>query len=107
MFTFALSIISITPILGFSNILKSTVGALIAALSTFAGVSLLVRPKELISVTINQINHHKYFEETHIESGDFFQEMFNLLKDYKNVIKSDFVEFKDVSYEANKSNQLV
>lgn len=100
-FTFLISFIGTIPILGANNILKGLIISLTSSVAASIGTYLLIRPKNMIEETIKQINSHNYNEDSDIETDDFFQDIFKLLKGYKEVIKADFVEFKGVTDEMN------
>jgi hypothetical protein len=62
---------------------------------------LLFRPKEFIKKELNKINNHNYAEESKIVTNDFFEEIFEMINQNKNVVKKDFVSFKGVTDEMN------
>jgi methyl-accepting chemotaxis protein len=62
---------------------------------------LLLMPKNNIIRQLKELKNHNYSEENKIVTNDFFEEINNLIEEYKNTIKSDFVGFKGTTDELN------
>ncbi|GLC30010.1 heme NO-binding domain-containing protein [Clostridium omnivorum] len=99
-FTFIISFIGMIALSGgFSNIIKSVIGAIIPALAAYFASSMLVRPKAIIEDSISKLGTSNYVENGEIVTGDFFEDIFKALNDYKKTIRADFVGFKGVTDE--------
>ena len=99
--TFLISFICNIVIIGPNSIIKSLVSSLVTSIIVYIPTSLLMRPKEYIKTELERITENKYLEDGDIATGDFFEELFRLIKGHKNVIKKDFVGFKGVTDEMN------
>lgn len=66
------------------------------------GAALLLRPFDGIKAEIANIQERKYFTETKIKSSDEFEEISELLSQYKKRVKSEFIGFKGITDEMNK-----
>lgn len=100
-FTFVVSSVAFLGIFGVQNILKDIIGAALAALASGVSTSLLLRPKNFIIDEIKKINSNTYVEDCDLFTLDFFEDINKLLKENKNVIKSDFTGFKSITDEMN------
>ncbi|MBU5486294.1 heme NO-binding domain-containing protein [Clostridium sp. MSJ-11] len=101
LFTFVVSFISNILIMGTKNISKAGISSIIAAIASFIVAQLLMMPKELIKSELEKIKENKYLEDGDIVTGDFFEDFFKIIKEYKSIIKADFVGFKGVTDEMN------
>lgn len=98
--TFIISLLAMIALFGgFSNIIKSVIGAAISALAAYLASSMLIRPKEIIEENILKLSTSNYVENGEIVTGDFFEDIFNALNDYKKSVRADFVGFKGVTDE--------
>ncbi|MFT8350499.1 heme NO-binding domain-containing protein [Clostridium saccharoperbutylacetonicum] len=101
LFTFVISAIVILPMLGLDNIIKALIGSAVAGVGTFIGVSLMMSPMNQIKEELDRIIDNKYNLDGKIQTNDFFEEIYELLKKHKKVIQADFVGFKGVTDEMN------
>ncbi|MCX7904647.1 MAG: methyl-accepting chemotaxis protein, partial [Caloramator sp.] len=74
---------------------------LYALISPFVASSLLTKPFNMIKEEIVNLTNHNYVEKLDIESNDIFEDIFNLLKEYKAKVRQDFVSFKGMTDEMN------
>lgn len=100
-FTFMLSILVMVSMLGVNDIIKAIIGSAVSAIAAFISTSLLMKPKDIIIDEINRLIENKYSHDGQIVSGDFFEDIYAKLKQYKKVVKADFVGFKGVTDEMN------
>ncbi|MCY6371993.1 heme NO-binding domain-containing protein [Clostridium ganghwense] len=101
MFTLIISVLVNIPLIGFESILKFIVASMLpASVSAFA-VGMLIKPKSLIEAEIRKINANDYTEEGKIVTGDFFEDIYDLLKEHRKVVRADFTSFKGVTDEMN------
>ncbi|MBC2580910.1 heme NO-binding domain-containing protein [Clostridium sp. DJ247] len=98
-FTFIISLISSILIIGMNSIPKAVTISLVSAFASFISTSMLMRPKSLIYSSLEDINENKFGEDGDIVTGDFFEEIYKLIKDHKKSIRADFVGFKGVTDE--------
>ncbi|KEH99433.1 chemotaxis protein [Clostridium botulinum C/D str. BKT12695] len=97
--TFVISLFTSICILGCNNILKGLgISAISALVSSFI-VSMLLRPINLIEKEIEHINKSDYTEDGQIITGDVFENVYELLKSHRKVVRADFVGFKGVTDE--------
>lgn len=101
LFTFIISILSSFPFWGFNNLIKSLGLSFISSIAAYISTEILLVPKYLIFDEIKKINKNSYVEDGDIKTGDFLEELYGELKQHKNIIKADFVEFKGVTDEMN------
>lgn len=98
-FTFIISLVANIPLFGFSNILKDlSISAISSLVSSFL-VYILLRPVSLIKREISNINKSDYTEDGEIITGDVFEDIYELLKEYRNGVRTDFIGFKGVTDE--------
>ncbi|GKX65741.1 heme NO-binding domain-containing protein [Inconstantimicrobium mannanitabidum] len=101
LFTFIISAIVMVPMLGLNNIVKALIGSGISGIAAFAVVSLMMGPKNIINEEIQRVINNQYNIDGKIITNDFFEEIFEALKNHKKVIQADFVGFKGVTDEMN------
>lgn len=99
LFTFIISVLTLVPILGLDNVIKALIGSAVSGISTFIGVSLMMSPMNQIKEELGRIIKNQYNVDGKIETNDFFEEIYELLKSHKKVIQADFVGFKGVTDE--------
>lgn len=100
-FSFIISAMVFLMMLGINNITKVLIGSLVSGLATFVGVSLMMSPIGKIKEEIERIIKNEYNIDGKITTNDFFEEIYDLLKEHKKVIQADFVGFKGVTDEMN------
>lgn len=100
-FTLIISAACMVPLMGVHNIAKSLIGSVIAALTSFIGVKLLLSPEKSIKEAIKKINTSSYIEDGEIETSDFFEDIYKLIIEHKKTVSSDFVGFKGITDEMN------
>lgn len=76
--------------------------ALVSGAVAFGGAWLLNRPFDAIKAEIASIQERHYFTETHLKSNDEFEEIVDMLAQYKKRVKSEFIGFKGITDEMNK-----
>ncbi|SFB15462.1 heme NO-binding domain-containing protein [Clostridium frigidicarnis] len=104
-FSGKIALATFIPIIILSIILAGPVkGIIISAFSSiisFIVSSLLIRPKEDILEELKRINSNKYFHDGKICTNDFFEQIYDELKVYGKVVRSDFTGFKGITDEMN------
>lgn len=75
----------------------STIPAVLAA--SFISSSLINKPLNNIVKTINNISERKYYITTEIYTNDQFEELNNLVNQYKKSLTNDLIAFKGVTDE--------
>lgn len=96
---FITSLISTLGFIGVNNIFKALSIPVINGVLSYITCSMLMAPKKAIEEEIQKIVNNKYIEDGDIVTGDSFEDIFTLLKQYKRNIKADFVGFKGVTDE--------
>lgn len=81
------------------SIIKSFVGAFLISALSFISSHFLLEPHKIIKKEIKSLCGNKFYEDGHIETGDFFQDMYSDIISLKENIKKDFVGFKGVTDE--------
>ncbi|RKD31333.1 heme NO-binding domain-containing protein [Thermohalobacter berrensis] len=91
------------PYLLFSNVVNNNILTGITIGLTFIipylVSKLLFMPKKSIITHLEHLIDKNYAEEMKISTGDFFEEINNLILNYKSTVKSDFVGFKGMTDE--------
>ena len=100
-FTFIIAAIVMIPMLGIDNIIKAAIGSLVAGISAFIGISLMMSPINRIKEELARITNNQYNIDGKIITNDFFEDIYSMLKEHKKVIQADFVGFKGVTDEMN------
>jgi len=78
-----------------------------ALISTLIGAKLINRPLYRIVKEMKRIKGHEYIEDGRIETGDYYEKIFDALNEYKDIVRKDFVGFKGITDEMNTfSNTL-
>ncbi len=76
--------------------------AFLSGVVAAGGASLLLRPFAAIKAELAGIQDRKYFTETELKSNDEFEEIIEILAQYKKRVKSEFIGFKGITDEMNK-----
>ncbi|SMD09113.1 heme NO-binding domain-containing protein [Sporomusa malonica] len=76
--------------------------ALLSGAVAAGGAAVLLRPFAAIREEIAGIQERKYFTEAKLESNDEFEEIMQMLSQYKTRVKSEFIGFKGITDEMNK-----
>lgn len=100
-FTLVLSALANVFAIGLNNIPAFLLATAIPSVAAAFSVAMIIRPKDLIQDEINSIIGSNYTEEKRIETGDFFEDMHELIKEHINGVRADFVNFKGVTDEMN------
>lgn len=100
-FTLIVSSLFNIPLIGFDNIVKFMIASIVPSIVSGFAVGMLIRPKNLIETEIRKINSNDYTEEGEIVTGDFFEDVYNLLKEHRKIVRTDFTSFKGVTDEMN------
>ncbi|TDT62432.1 heme NO-binding domain-containing protein [Fonticella tunisiensis] len=83
------------------------ISPLTAFLSALISSRVINRPLGFIVDEFKKINERNYAEDGEIVTGDNFENIYNMLKEYKKEVRSDFVGFKGLTDEMNTfSNTL-
>lgn len=99
--TFIISALVNIPLLGIDNMPRFVLASLIPSLVSAFITSMLIRPKKILGDEIRKINSSDYTEDGQIVTRDFFEDLYELLKEHRKVLRSDFVGFKGVTDEMN------
>ncbi|MBL4931487.1 methyl-accepting chemotaxis protein [Clostridium paridis] len=78
----------------YSSIISGFIGTLIAN-------NLLHKPMGSIIEGLNKLKDNNYVDDLQIETGDFYEELYNSIREYKDIVTKDFVGFKGVTDEIN------
>lgn len=100
-FTFIISILTFIPIMGVNNYIKAIIAALISSLSAFAAAEIMIRPKRIISETIESLRNNDFVVNGNIVTGDFWEELYDELEAYIKSMTANFVGFKGLTDEMN------
>ena len=101
MLSFVTSLLIFGAAMGIDNIIKTFLGAAFSSLAMFGGSKLLMRPRKDIEKELEQLKVNSYVEDSDIETGDYFENIFKLARDYKKNMRTEFVGFKSVTDEMN------
>lgn len=100
-FTFIVSLITFIPIIGVNNAIKALILSLVPTVAAYISTTALMRPKSIIMDNLDRIINSDFVEDGDIETEDFFEDIYRLLKAHKKTITADFVGFKGVTDEMN------
>lgn len=98
-FNFVCCFIVSTLLSGLDNIVNNIIISIIAFIASYISASLIVRPKSIIMDSISKINENSYLEDSDIETGDFFEDIYKLLNLHKKSVRADFVGFNGITDE--------
>ncbi|MDF2568698.1 MAG: hemo-NO-binding protein [Sporomusa sp.] len=76
--------------------------ALLSGAVAAGGAAVLLKPFAAIREEIHGIQERKYFTENKLESNDEFEDIMQMLAQYKTRVKSEFIGFKGITDEMNK-----
>jgi methyl-accepting chemotaxis protein len=76
--------------------------ALVSGAVAAGSAGLLLQPFAAIKQELASIQERKYFTETKLASNDEFEDIMEMLADYKKRVKSEFIGFKGITDEMNK-----
>ena len=99
LFTFLITLGVTIPLVGLDNILKGGIVSITAAVASYVASYMLMRPRKLLQEGIEKIIKSDYVEDGKIVTGDYFEDLYELLKSHKGNVRADFVGFKGVTDE--------
>lgn len=99
--TLLIGIIVFIPVLGVNNIVKALICAAVEALVAFIASTFLMGPLGIIKEEIGRLKRHEFSVDGDIETSDFWEDIYEELKDYSKEITKDFVGFKGLTDEMN------
>ncbi len=100
--TFIISLVVFIPLFGgTSQIVKELIAAAIPSVISAVLTEALLSPKKFIREEIASMKQTNYVINSSIDTGDFFEDIFNDLIEQKKVVSADFVGFKGVTDEMN------
>ena len=76
--------------------------ALLSGAVAAGGTALMLRPFAAIKDELADIQERRYFTETRLKSSDEFEDIMQMLYQYKQRVKSEFIGFKGITDEMNK-----
>ncbi|TCT11634.1 methyl-accepting chemotaxis protein [Natranaerovirga pectinivora] len=83
-----------------TNVLIGSIGIL-TFVFTFISSRLISKPLKSIIKELEDIKDHNYTELINLQTKDQFENIFNEINNYKDIIKKDFVGFKGIVDEMN------
>ncbi|MDU4938326.1 MAG: heme NO-binding domain-containing protein [Clostridium sp.] len=99
LFTGITLFIILIPLMGVSNIIKSIVASIIAGGLTYLGTNLMLSPLSQLKEELNRLVENRYNIDESIKTNDFFEDIYEKIKEHKKIIQSDFVSFKGLTDE--------
>ncbi len=100
----SLIFLGIPSVLGFKlagPVFGTIFALLLSVLVPFLTTKALNAPLKLITKQINDLKGRFFSEDTSIDTNDVYEDLNNLIGEFKDVIKSDFVGFKGLTDELN------
>ncbi len=91
--------ILLSNVLGKWSLASVTLG--LSLIVPFIITKLLLLPTKSIVNQLNSLKENDYSEEHDISTNDFFEDINDLINEYKGVLKSDFVGFNGMTDELN------
>ena len=99
LFTGITLFIILIPLMGVSNIIKSIIASIIAGGLTCLGTNLMLSPLSQLKEELNRLVENRYNIDESIKTNDFFEDIYEKIKEHKKIIQSDFVSFKGLTDE--------
>ena len=99
LFTGITLFIILIPLMGVSNIIKSIIASIIAGGLTYLGTNLMLSPLSQLKEELNRLVENRYNIDESIKTNDFFEDIYEKIKEHKKIIQSDFVSFKGLTDE--------
>lgn len=99
LFTGITLFIILIPLMGVSNIIKSIIASIIAGGLTYLGTNLMLSPLSQFKEELNRLVENRYNIDESIKTNDFFEDIYEKIKEHKKIIQSDFVSFKGLTDE--------
>ena len=99
LFTGITLFIILIPLMGVSNIIKSIIASVIAGGLTYLGTNLMLAPLSQLKEELNRLVENRYNIDESIKTNDFFEDIYEKIKEHKKIIQSDFVSFKGLTDE--------
>lgn len=83
------------------GIINTFIISLINLVLTVLACNLINRPINDIKDVIENLKANNYVDDSEILTGDVYEQIYSELKEYKNIVQSDFVGFKGITDEMN------
>ena len=99
LFTGITLFVILIPLMGVSNIIKSIIASIIAGGLTYLGTNLMLSPLSQLKEELNRLVENRYNIDESIKTNDFFEDIYEKIKEHKKIIQSDFVSFKGLTDE--------
>lgn len=99
--TFFVSTLVAVLLMGFDHVLQALIISGISAITSFSVSHIMLSPVHIIKEELQRIIENKYNVDGKITTNDFFEELYDLIKQHKKVIQADFVGFKGIIDEMN------
>ena len=99
LFTGITLFVILIPLMGVSNIIKSIIASIIAGGLTYLGTNLMLSPLSQFKEELNRLVENRYNIDESIKTNDFFEDIYEKIKEHKKIIQSDFVSFKGLTDE--------
>ncbi|WP_394897078.1 heme NO-binding domain-containing protein [Clostridium paraputrificum] len=99
LFTGITLFVILIPLIGVSNIIKSIIASIIAGGLTYLGTNLMLSPLSQLKEELNRLVENRYNIDESIKTNDFFEDIYEKIKEHKKIIQSDFVSFKGLTDE--------
>lgn len=99
--TFLVSLLTTSIVMGSGNLLQAVLVSSVSSITAFIISSIMLAPTKRIKEELERLVENQYNIDGEIDTNDFFEEIYNLIKDYKKVIQADFVGFKGIIDEMN------
>ncbi|OPJ56326.1 heme NO-binding domain-containing protein [Alkalithermobacter paradoxus] len=96
-----------TPIHLIYRDISMVISPIVAFLSTFLASKVVNRPIDLIMSEINKVKNHEYVENGKLITNDIYEQMYDILNEYKDIIRKDFVGFKGLTDEMNTFSNVL
>ncbi|WP_070001195.1 heme NO-binding domain-containing protein [Cellulosilyticum sp. I15G10I2] len=93
------NLILFTPIVGVQLWYKAGGLAIGSAIIASLTIALLLRPKKELEEELEKLIENNYLNDAKVSTHDFFEDLYNRMNSYKQVIQKDFVGFKGVTDE--------
>ncbi|MCR1899467.1 heme NO-binding domain-containing protein [Irregularibacter muris] len=94
-----LNLLVFVPTIGLDKPIQLATAVTLPAFFTFLLSSLLMSPQRSITKEVERMLNNHYIEDGEILTGDYYEEFFQLIQQYKRKVRADFVGFKGITDE--------
>nr|WP_081670235.1 heme NO-binding domain-containing protein [Clostridium cadaveris] len=85
-----------------SNFKVAAISSILISILTFTILNILLRPKRFLKKEICKLNEKKYYDNVSIKTHDQFEELNNILREFKLKERNSIIEYKGISDDMHR-----